>query len=741
MLLRVTLLALAILLTSTACSESADPAPCEAGRIRCGDACVDPGSDPSHCGACGTACEEGEVCSLGSCEASCAAPRTDCSGACLDTAADDAHCGGCGQACEEGTVCADGVCVCPAGEVRCGGACTDRLTDDANCGACGIACEEGQRCVEGACACEGGLEACASGCADLATDDANCGGCGVACGDDRSCTDGNCVCDAGLVECDGACIDPDTDAAHCGGCGNGCEVGANATAASCAAGVCALQCAEGWADCDGDVANGCEVALASDVGHCGACGAACGEGAFCEEGSCCQQGATVCGGACVDTASDPAHCGGCGLGCNGWPGSTGGSCLEGACVLACNQGGGDCNLDVVDGCETDLDADAAHCGACGNECGARCGGGSCLSVAFPAKTFHHNCVLHGDGQISCWGWNVYGQLGDGGVANANLPLTVALGGVIELATGEMHSCAILADGGVACWGKNDAGQIGTGSAGTFEGAPRIVQDEGGPLAGATQLALTESSTCALLASGRVKCWGSGLHGRLGNGGTAGALVPGYVLDGTVPLENVVEIAAGLQHVCARLGTGTVSCWGRNNNGQLGLGDSGTGTERLVATALPGLAAVDQVVAAGYRSCARSGGSAYCWGQNLHGQIGDGTQVERHAPTQVVGLTTAAELHIAPNHGCATLTDSTAACWGFNNMGQLGDGTLELRTTPVPVQDVNGATWTDLQQIAAGGAHTCAVDAAHAVHCWGYNAMGQLGDGSTATSGQPLPVHF
>ena len=132
----------------------------------------------------------------------------------------------------------------------------------------------------------------------------------------------------------------------------------------------------------------------------------------------------------------------------------------------------------------------------------------------------------------------------------------------------------------------------------------------------------------------------------------------------------------------------------------------------------------------------------CWGQNLMGQVGDGTTVQKNSPTDVIGLTTAAGLSIAQNHGCALLSDGTAQCWGMNNVGQLGDGTTDNRWSPVALLGPGTTTpWTGLRDLGAGGAHTCVVAEDHAVLCWGMNNYGQLGIGSNSDAPEPVRVSW
>ena len=791
-------------LSLAACSSS-DPAPgedgCPQGQARCGDACVDLKSDdsncgscgvqciaettckagacaimcmdgsvdcdgaycafvdddPANCGACGHACDEGEACSEGSCVPSCGDTEMRCDGQCVDWN-DPAHCGACDRACAETEVCNLGTCepFCDLGLDPCDGACVDLDRDDANCGACGNACTGGRACEGGSCACPEGTELCGGVCVDTQTDAAHCGACDAACEPGVACEGGACGCPGGQTRCEGMCVNTSTDASNCGTCGNVCEVGDHAMA-GCATGSCTMACQPGYEDCDGLASTGCESNPLTDAANCGACGNACAATEACTGGVCCGPGGAICGGACVDPQNDPRHCGGCGISCLGLPGTTSGTCDAGACELACTALRGDCNDLASDGCERELAEDAENCGACGNTCGAICGGGDCVAMTFPPKMFHTSCVLADDGKVYCWGQNGCGQVGNGSApaANCNVgagsvgvpkpTLVAGLGTAVSLAVGEFHNCAILSDSGVKCWGLNHKGQLGAGDTNSYS-APVSVMSGGAALQGATALALTDSSTCAVV-GGNVLCWGNGQYGRLGNGDTTDALAPVMVMDGAQPLSNVVGLAAGLQHVCALRQGGSVSCWGRNLNGQLGRGTSGSGTDASTPAAIAGLTGVDELLAAGYRTCARIGGTARCWGQNLSGQNGTGNTTESSTPLDIVGLTTAISITMGQNHTCAVLTGGQAICWGLNSFGQLGNGATSTgaQATPVTVVDpATGQPMTGIRSMTAGGAHSCLVMDDDSVQCLGYDNVGQLGNGQIPSNPNqpnvvPVPV--
>ena len=154
---------------------------CGATRpLFCNDSCVDPLTDPIHCGGCGIVCPMGQFCIAGSCQLICPAGQTPCGGLCVTLASDPANCGACGNACPQGQVCSSGMCAatCAPGQTNCNRACTNPQSDNANCGACGVVCPPGQSCQAGQCAttCPQGLTACFGACVSPLSDPSHCGG-------------------------------------------------------------------------------------------------------------------------------------------------------------------------------------------------------------------------------------------------------------------------------------------------------------------------------------------------------------------------------------------------------------------------------------------------------------------------------------------------------------------------------------------------------------------------------------
>jgi len=177
-----------------------------------------------------------------------------------------------------------------------------------------------------------------------------------------------------------------------------------------------------------------------------------------------------------------------------------------------------------------------------------------------------SCALLEDGSPWCWGTNYAGQLGDGTKTNRPSPVLIATAKkVLEVAAGDLHACARLEDATVACWGHNSTGELGDGTSGA--GADKLVPTAVTGLTGAVDIGIGDAQSCAVLATGAVKCWGLNNTGQLGDGTTTDAKTPVSVMN--ITNAQLIEGGSGLG--CAYLTTGGVRCWGVNNFGQLGDG--------------------------------------------------------------------------------------------------------------------------------------------------------------------------
>lgn len=232
-------------------------------------------------------------------------------------------------------------------------------------------------------------------------------------------------------------------------------------------------------------------------------------------------------------------------------------------------------------------------------------------------------------------------------------------------------------------------------------------------------------TCALANGGNAFCWGSNDAGQLGTGDLSRRATPAAVSGS----NRFAEISTGLVHTCALDRVGAVWCWGANTTGALGIGSLSAGetTPRRVAGGMT----FTRLTTGAYHSCALDvNGAAWCWGWNLHAQLGDGTLLDRSAPVRVAGGLQFKAIDAGTGHTCAITLAGAAYCWGLNLSGQVGTGSLS-GTSPyisgLAPQAVAGGY--AFRSIVAGGNHTCAFDNAGRTYCWGYNYYGQLGRGT------------
>ncbi|MBC7842786.1 MAG: hypothetical protein H7099_10755 [Gemmatimonadaceae bacterium] len=292
-----------------------------------------------------------------------------------------------------------------------------------------------------------------------------------------------------------------------------------------------------------------------------------------------------------------------------------------------------------------------------------------------------------------------------------------LPGTERIAAGDGFACGV-ADQGTFCWGDNSVGQLGNGNT-----TPSLLPAS---VTGAhTSLSAGARHVCAREAGGIVRCWGDNAQGQLGDGTTFSRSVPT-----AGPGGPFVMVTAGASHSCALATDGSAYCWGSNTDGQLGNGT----TVRALSPVLVGGSRPFATIAAGANhTCALDvGGAAWCWGDNTDGQLGDGTTTDRSQPVRVSGPEVFSALAGGgDSHTCALGETGIVRCWGANDVGQLGNGATAPITTPIAVPAAMPFSYVSL-----GDRHTCAIAADAASYCWGFNASGQLGDNSTATRTAP-----
>jgi cysteine-rich repeat protein len=393
-----------------------------------------------------------------------------------------------------------------------------------------------------------------------------------------------------------------------------------------------------------------------------------------------------------DGDGDPG-CGSLGCACTGDTCDPGLACVDGTCQeTMCGDGEVQGNEECEDGNMIDGDG-------CDNDCTE-------TRVARVEAGQHHTCARIDGGAVVCWGRGEFGQLGYGNANNVGddeLPSDVgpvALPGpVVQLDLGGQHSCALLDDGGLRCWGLNDRGQLGNGTINNIGDDEMLANLAPVSVPPAIEVEAGERHTCARVGNGEVNCWGANDYGQLGYGNTMDVvpvlemLLPG----GAVSLGGPASgLSAGYWHNCVTFVDGGMRCWGRNQTGQLGYGN----LDNIGDNELPSAAGLVQLI-----------------------------------PPSLPANTEIVSVSLGGNHGCALLGGGELMCWGSNGSGQLGTGDLnnigddETPSGSVPV-DIGGAA----VEVVCGANHTCARRDDGEVLCWGDNSVGQLGLGHTDNIG-------
>jgi len=660
--------------------------------------------------------------------------------------------------------------------------------------AAGSPCLLGYDCASLVCAnrvCQ--AQACNDGKKNDSESDIDCGGACAPCAVGRACLTGSdCasgVCTDSLCQLP-ACTDQvrngNETGIDCGGDCTPCAAGAACfVPADCQSAVCTNQLCqvpmctdnvqnggEGAVDCGGDTIcprcmNGISCAVDADCvsGTCSTVLFQC-VAAGCTTGQNPTQTDENCGGQCPPCA-DTKLC------------LIADDCVSGVCGSLADPGhcqAPSCTDQIKNGAETDVDCGGgtiSGCPACllGQACIQQsdcqvtlaCAQNLCVPIQAVGLALgaEHTCARFNNGKVRCWGYGSDGRLGYGSTANvgdAQKPYSagdVDVGAeALDVVAGAEHTCALVTGGAVRCWGHGANGVLGYGNTNNI-GDSAKPSSAGDVNVGGTVVQLSAGSfhTCAVLSTGTVRCWGYGANGQLGYGSTVNVGdTASPASAGDVALAGkALAVSAGGQHTCALLVSGDVQCWGLGALGQLG-SESHSSFGDLPKEMPPGVVdvgdAVKSVSAGWAHTCVlTSTGSVKCWGSGADGRLGYGNTANvGDRPTQMpppdvfvgggVSLVTA-----AGDHTCALLTGGAAHCWGRGDTGQLGYGnTLSIGDDEGPqvAGDINLGSGSGPILIVGGkanaGAHTCALSADGAVHCWGGGQYGRLGYGNTLSVG-------
>ena len=339
------------------------------------------------------------------------------------------------------------------------------------------------------------------------------------------------------------------------------------------------------------------------------------------------------------------------------------------------------------------------------------------------------CMVLTNGRIRCAGSSDDGELGNGSIGDGS-ERAVTVSGITNAVAMDSsristHSCALLADGTIKCWGLNYAGAIGSGTGDIQVSVPETVVG----ISTATAVATGTGFSCALMADHDVRCWGSNQWGKLG--------VTSAISEAPTPvavpiITDATAIAAGDEHACALRSTGTITCWGRNDYGQLG--NAGPGGEQSTVTGISDAIAI--AAGSGYTCAIRADHTVWCWGfaESGPGSVVGGSNTS--TPVQVGAFADAVKLSAGHSHACATRSGGSVVCWGRGMEYQLGNGGSSNTSTPQTVTGVAGAA-----NVTAGAYNSCALIVGGQVDCWGAQPNGQFGDGTTTTLASAATVDF
>jgi Regulator of Chromosome Condensation (RCC1) repeat protein/regulator of chromosome condensation (RCC1) repeat-containing protein len=279
-----------------------------------------------------------------------------------------------------------------------------------------------------------------------------------------------------------------------------------------------------------------------------------------------------------------------------------------------------------------------------------------------------------------------------------------------IVAGSGYSCYLNASAQAYCWGAS-----------AFDGTT-VQRPTPTPVIGGIAFASLSAGgpLCGLTAAGNAYCWGGNRYGQLGDGTTTDRLEPTRVAGGL----SFVSISAGVLHTCGVTTSGDAYCWGSGG----GLGD-GTSSDRNVPTPVTGGLKFSQISVGFYYTCGvTTKGEAYCWGGNAYFNY-------TLAPIPIVVGLTFVSVSASWTHTCGLATNGTVYCWGNNQVGQLGDGTTTSRQNLIPV--AGGLRFTSVS--TGNDGYSCGVTTSGAAYCWGLNAYGQLGDGTTSNKLVPTLV--
>jgi len=359
-----------------------------------------------------------------------------------------------------------------------------------------------------------------------------------------------------------------------------------------------------------------------------------------------------------------------------------------------------------------------------------------------AGGYCHSLAIGNDGNLYAWGWNAYGQLGNGNTTDSYTPVMVTKpSGVTSwtaVAGGHVHSLAIGNDGNLYAWGYNKYGQLGNGTTNSSSTPVMVTKPSG--VTSWTAVAAGWDHSLAIGNDGNLYAWGYNAYGQLGNDTTNNDSIPVMVTKPT-GVTSWTAVASGGFHSLAIGNNGYLYAWGYNYYGQLGNDTTNNDSIPVMVTKPTGVTSWTAVAGGFLHSLAiGNDGNLYVWGWNAYGQLGNGTTNNDSIPVMVTkptGVTSWKAVAGGGYHSLAIGNNGNLYTWGYNADGELGNGNTTDSYTPVIVGFPTGVTsW---KAVAGGGYHSLAIGNDGYLYAWGYNGAGELGNGTTNNSSTPTTI--
>jgi alpha-tubulin suppressor-like RCC1 family protein len=375
------------------------------------------------------------------------------------------------------------------------------------------------------------------------------------------------------------------------------------------------------------------------------------------------------------------------------------------------------------------------------------------------------CAVTGNGELYCWGDGDATHMmanGPNVTAAQLLPYKAIGGNFYKLAGGfagfaladtkphntapidiaqdkfsssALHNCVLKADNTLWCWGDNTTYNLGDTTIAPKD-APVSATNAGANNGRWSSISAGNNGhTCAINVDGNGYCWGRNTNGEVGNGATGGSVQMATVLSSYAGPWS--KLFAGNGTTCGIKPDGTAWCWGIDTSGQLGNGATGTQTSPAAGAAVAGNLTWKTLSLNSTHACGiTTDDRAYCWGSDSTGQLGNDSAISANQVSPVPVLDTGRWKTIAAGalHTCGIKMDGTAWCWGLGGNGRLGNGAITNTSTPVLVADPG--PWL---HIVAGSNKTCGIKMDGSLWCWGMDQNGALGNGAAVTADQTIPV--